>query len=310
MSVAGGLHNAFDIAADAGCDCVQVFVKNQRQWAARRLTDEDLIAWRAAALRTEIAPVVAHATYLINLASPDDALWRRSIDAYVIELERCAALGIGGLVVHPGAHLGAGEVTGCRRVSDALRLILDRTSDLQLAHLHGSNRSEGRSSNGRPTLPGTFGPPQIWLEVTAGQGSCLGHRFEHLRDMIDVAGADQRIGVCFDTCHALAAGYRFDTPERFAETFGAFDRILGLHRLGCFHLNDSQREAGSRVDRHTHVGRGHVGRAAFRLIVNDARFRSLPMILETPKGEDPRGRDYDRLNLAALRRMLARPKAR
>lgn len=308
MSVAGGLHNAFDIAADAGCDCVQVFVKNQRQWAARPLTDEDLIAWQAAARRTGIAPVVAHATYLINLASPDDALWHRSIDAYVIELDRCAALGVAGLVVHPGAHLSAGEAAGCRRVADALRITLDRTAGLNVAELGASPTGGGAEPIDGYTGRAARRSPQIWLEVTAGQGSCLGHRFEHLRDMIDAAGADERIGVCFDTCHALAAGYRFDTAQSFVDTFGAFDRILGLHRLRCFHLNDSQREAGSRVDRHTHIGRGHVGRGAFRLIVNDARFRSLPMILETPKGEDARGRDYDRLNLAALRRMLARPR--
>jgi deoxyribonuclease-4 len=144
---------------------------------------------------------------------------------------------------------------------------------------------------------------EVWLEITAGQGSCLGHRFEHLGDVLGAVREARRIGVCFDTCHAVAAGYRLDAPEPYAAAWEEFDRCIGLDRLRCFHLNDSQREAGSRVDRHTHIGRGHVGREAFRRIVTDPRFTELPMILETPKGSDPRGRDYDRINLAALRRL-------
>lgn len=279
MSVAGGLYNAFDIAAGAGCDCVQVFVKNQRQWAARPLTDQDTSAWHAARKRTGISPVVAHATYLINLASPADENWRKSIAAFVVELDRCDALGIRGLVVHPGAHLGAGESAGCRRVAAALDIVREQT---------GGTAAE------------------VWLEITAGQGSSLGWRFEELRDILGQVRDASRIGVCFDTCHALAAGYRFDTPERYADTFGAFDRTIGLRRLRCFHLNDSRRKLGSRVDRHTHIGKGHVGRGAFRQIVNDPRFRKVPMILETPKGTDARGRDLDRINLAVLRRMVRR----
>lgn len=277
MSVAGGLHNAFDIAAAAGCDCLQVFVKNQRQWAARPLRDEEIAAWHAARQRTAIGPVVAHASYLINLASPDAAVWRRSLDAYVDELQRCEPLGIVGLVVHPGAHLGAGPAAGCERVATALREILDRLGAARVRPL---------------------------LEITAGQGSCLGHRFEELRDMIAGANGDQRIGVCFDTCHALAAGYRFDDDASYAATLAEFDRVIGLGRLACFHLNDSEKPLGSRVDRHARIGGGHVGRGAFERLVNDARLAHLPMILETPKGTDERGRDLDRLNLALLRKMV------
>jgi deoxyribonuclease-4 len=278
MSIAGGLYNAFDIAAAAGCDCLQVFVKNQRQWNARPLRDDEIAAWRAAAARTRIGPVIAHATYLINLASPDEGTWRKSIDAYLIELQRCELLDIESLVVHPGAHLGSGEIAGCRRVAAALDEVLRRLGPARV----------------RPAL-----------EITAGQGTCIGHRFEHLRDIIAACRNQERLSICFDTCHALAAGYRFDTDKSYSETFDAFSRAIGLDRLACFHLNDSARPLGSRVDRHTHIGEGHVGRAAFRRIVTDPRFAHVPMILETPKGEDDRGRDYDRLNLGRLRRMAA-----
>lgn len=279
MSIAGGLHRAIDLAEAAGCDCVQVFVKNQRQWSARPLRDDEIAAWHAAQQRTGIAPAIAHATYLINLASPDNAIWQRSIAACADELRRCSALRIRGLVIHPGAHMGCGEAAGCRRVADALRIILDEFDDPIVRPL---------------------------LEITAGQGTCLGHRLEHLAGMIDRSGRPERIGICFDTCHALAAGYRFDTDETYAATFDELDRRLGIARIECFHLNDSRRECGSRVDRHTHVGEGYVGRSAFRRIVTDPRFRNVPMILETPKGTDNRGRDLDRINLQRLRR-LARP---
>lgn len=277
MSIAGGMHNAFDVAVAAGCDCLQVFVKNQRQWNARPLNEEELATWHATATRTKITPVVAHATYLINLASPDDANRQKSIDAYLVELQRCEQLGIESLVVHPGAHMGAGEAAACHRVADALNEILDRLGPARV----------------RPAL-----------EITAGQGSCIGHRFEHLADIIGSTKSPDRIAVCFDTCHALAAGYQFDTDEMYAATFAAFDRAVGLKKLACFHLNDSQKPLGSRVDRHTHIGEGYVGRDAFRRIVTDPRLTGVPMILETPKGEDNRGRDFDRLNLERLRRML------
>jgi len=277
MSIAGGLHLAFDIAERAGCDCLQVFVKNQRQWDAKPLVDAEIESWRAAEKRTGIGPVVAHATYLINLASPDPANRRKSIDAYLAELQRCEQLGITALVVHPGAHLGEGDSVGCRKVADALDQILDRLGPTRV----------------RPAL-----------EITAGQGSSLGHRFEHIRDMIADCKAGDRLAVCFDTCHALAAGYRFDTDETYAETIDAFDRTIGLNRLACFHLNDSAKPLGSRVDRHTHIGQGCVGADAFRRIVTDSRLTQFPMILETPKGEDEHGQDHDRLNLALLRKFV------
>jgi len=281
LSVAGGLHLALEEAQRLEFQCVQIFVKNQRQWAARPLDDAAVQTWRDTAARTGIAPAVAHASYLVNLASPDETLWERSIRAFIEELHRCDQLGVAGLVLHPGAHLGGGVSVGCRRVAAAIDRIVAETSG---------------------------GTTQIWLEITAGQGSSLGSRFEEIGEMIAATPDATRIGVCFDTCHALAAGYQFDTAERYAATFDEFERAIGLSRLKCFHLNDSVRECGSRVDRHAHLDRGHVGRTAFARILQDPRFAGLPMILETPKGKDPEsGSDFDTINLALLRELALHP---
>jgi len=278
MSIAGGLHRAFDEAVRVGCDCMQVFVKNQRQWRSTPLTDEAVRLWREAAQRSGINPVVAHDTYLINLASPDDALWHRSIDAFVEELTRCEQLGIRCLVTHPGSHVGAGESHGLRRVARAFDVIHRRTRGIHVRTL---------------------------LETTAGQGTSLGHRFEHLAEILGSVREPERLGVCVDTCHVFAAGYELRSPDGYEATMRELDRLIGLDRVGCLHVNDSQRERGSRVDRHAHIGRGKLGRAAFRNVVTDPRFLGLPMILETPKGMDARGRNLDRVNLATLRRLCA-----
>ncbi|HOW18560.1 MAG TPA: deoxyribonuclease IV [Phycisphaerae bacterium] len=278
MSIAGGLHNAFAEARRVGCDCMQVFVKNQRQWRSRPLTDDDIRLWHVAAGQTAITPVVAHDTYLINLASPDDALWKRSIEAFVDELTRCEPLSILYLVTHPGSHVGAGEAYGLRRVARAINEIQRQTRGFRV---------------------------RVLLETTAGQGTSLGHRFEHLAAILARVREPERVGVCVDTCHVFAAGYDLITPEGYAATMAELDRVVGLSLVRCFHVNDSQRERGSRVDRHEHIGRGRLGRDAFRHLVNDSRFAGRPMILETPKGRDARGRDLDRVNLAALRRLLA-----
>jgi deoxyribonuclease-4 len=277
MSIAGGLHNAFAEAQRVGGDCMQVFVKNQRQWRGTRLTEEDVRLWNEAARRTGVAPVVAHDTYLINLASPDDALWSRSIEAFVDELTRCERLGIAHLVTHPGSHVGAGESYGLRRIARALNEIHRRARGLRV---------------------------QTLLETTAGQGTSLGHRFEHLAAIIARIREGERLGVCVDTCHVFAAGYDLVTTEGYEATMAELDRAVGLSLVRCFHVNDSQRERGSRVDRHAHVGRGKLGRAAFRHLVNDGRFVGVPMIIETPKGKDARGRDWDRVTLNLLRRLV------
>jgi deoxyribonuclease-4 len=279
VSIAGGLHTAFDRAVQTGCEVLQVFVKNQRQWKAPALRNEDLQLWRDARAQAGLDTIVAHDTYLINLAAPDEVVWRRSIDALLDELTRCQSLGISGLVTHPGCHMGIGEVAGIRRIAQAIDLIHEQAAGFTT---------------------------RILLEITAGQGSSIGHRFAHIADILGQVRQPERLGVCFDTCHAFAAGYELGAPEGYARTMADFDQIIGLKGIACFHMNDSRKPLGSRVDRHEAIGKGCMGREPFRNLINDPRFAGIPMILETPKGQDERGRDLDRLNLAALRRLIAR----
>ena len=278
VSVSGGLHTAFERAVAAGCDVIQVFVKNQRQWRARPLGEVEIEAWQQARRQAGIETVFAHDTYLINLAAPGDTIWSQSLTAFHDELLRCEQLGIVGLVAHPGAHMGAGEAAGIRRIAKALDLVHKQTEGFRVKTL---------------------------LEITAGQGTSIGHRFEHIAAIIDLVQHPERIGVCFDTCHAFAAGYELRTAEGYAQTMETFARVIGLERIRCFHINDSLKPLGSRVDRHAAIGKGCLGRAAFRHIINDSRFFGLPMLIETPKGVDERGRDLDRLNISTLRRLVA-----
>ncbi len=274
-SIAGGLHKAFDRAASVGCDAVQIFVKPNRSWAVPSLSEEDVERFRAKAASTGIRPVVAHTSYLLNLASPKDDLWRRSIDTLIIELERCGRLGVPWLVLHPGAHVGSGEDAGLARMARAL----------------------GEVHRATPTLR-----TQILLETTAGQGTKLGYRFEHLAWLLNHTPRGERLGICLDTCHVFAAGYELRSPEGYAATMGAFDRVVGLERLKALHLNDSKGELGGRRDRHQHIGQGHIGLAGFRHVLHDPRLADLPALLETPKGDDLH---EDRENLAVLRALLA-----
>ena len=275
MSISGGLHKAFGHGERAGCDTIQIFSKNQQQWRGKPLTDQDIAQFKAEQQRTGFGPIVVHDSYLINLASPSDELWEKSIAAFADELERCAALGIPYLVTHPGAHTGSGEEAGLLREAEALNRLFEQ---------------------------GTGGDVMVLLETTAGQGSCLGHRFEHLARLIELTRRPERLGVCVDTCHILAAGYDIRTAEACAATLAEFDRVVGVERIKAFHLNDSQKDLGSRVDRHAHIGQGCVGLEGFRAIVNDPRFAGLPMILETPKGDDL-AEDIE--NLAKLRDLIA-----
>lgn len=279
MSTAGGLHTAFDRAVEAGCDCMQVFVKNQRQWRAAPLDEASIAAWNSARQTTGITTIVAHDAYLINLAAPDKTIWNKSIDAFCDELTRCGQTGIRFLVTHPGSHTGSGEAAGIRRVAEALDIIFDRMGD-----------------GGATTL----------LEITAGQGTNLGHRFEHLRDIIAAVKSAMPLAVCLDTCHMFAAGYDIATDEGYAATVDAIKKTVGIKTVRCIHMNDSKKPLGSRVDRHEHIGKGAMGRSAFGRFVNDRRFARVPMILETPKEKDARGRDMDRVNLALLRKMARR----
>ena len=274
MSISGGLHKAFGHGERAGCEALQIFSKNQQQWRAKPLTEADIAMFKAEHQRCGAWPLAVHDSYLINLATPGDELWEKSIAAFGEELERCAALGIPYLVTHPGAHTGAGEEAGLQREAEALNRLFEA---------------------------GTGGDTLVLLETTAGQGSCLGYRFEHLATLIELVGQPERIGVCVDTCHLLAAGYDIRTPAACAATFDEFGRVVGIERIKAFHLNDSQKDLGSRVDRHSHIGTGFVGLEGFRAIVNDPRFADIPMILETPKGDDL-AEDIE--NLAKLRSLI------
>jgi deoxyribonuclease IV len=275
MSVAGGHDRAVRAAHGIGFATVQLFTKNNNQWNAKPLTDAQVAAFRTALDETGVGRPVAHNSYLINLASPDDALWEKSIQAMAVEVERAEALGIADLVCHPGAHLGTGEEAGLARIARGLDEVHRRTRGVAV---------------------------RIDLETTAGQGTCLGHRFEHLGRILDLVVEPERLGVCVDTCHIFAAGYSLATPEQYNTTIDALGRAVGLGRVRVWHLNDSRRECGSRVDRHEAIGRGRMGLEPFRHVVNDPRFAAVPMVLETPKGQQE-GEDLDAINLRTLRQL-------
>lgn len=282
MSIEGGLPRAVDRAQQVDATALQVFVKSSRQWAGKPLAKAEAAAFRRRVEEAGLAEhTLAHAGYLINLASPEAAARRRSAGALADELARCSRLGIPFLVLHPGSHLGSGVEAGLNRVVEILdRLLLPR-----------------KSGRGGASEPGVT----VLLETTAGQGSNLGHRFEQIGWILDRARCAERLGVCFDTCHVLAAGYEFRDAASYRETLRGFERAIGIERLLAFHLNDSKQPLGSRKDRHEQIGRGEVGLEPFRLILRDRRFRNLPMLLETPKGPDLR---EDAENLSILRAML------
>lgn len=276
MSIAGGYYKAVISAAKAGCDCVQIFTKNNNQWRAKPLTPSDGEKFRDALAEHEITNPLSHASYLINLASPKPELRAKSIDAMVIELERANALSIPYVVFHPGSFTTSSEEEGLDAIVDSLNQIHQQTDKLQSMPL---------------------------LENTAGQGSNLGWRFEHLASIIEQAKSPDRIGVCIDTCHTFAAGYPLGTNQDFESTVSAMDRAFGLDKIKALHLNDSKKEFGSRKDRHEHIGEGEMGLEPFRLLLNDARFEHIPMYLETEKGERD-GLDMDEMNLQTLRGLI------
>ena len=273
-SIAGGLYKAFTRAASVGCEAVQIFVKPNRSWAVPALGDEDVALFRAEAKATAIQPVVAHTSYLLNLASPKDDLWHKSIKTLIIEVERCDRLGVPWLVLHPGAHVGSGEEAGLGRMARGL------------GEVHRATRSS---------------QTRVLLETMAGQGTKLGYCFEHLAWLLEETPEGERLGICLDTCHVYAAGYELRTPEGYAATMESFDRVIGLERLKALHLNDSRGELGSRKDRHEHIGEGQIGLEGFQNVLNDPRLRDLPGLLETPKSDDLH---EDEENLAILRRLM------
>lgn len=274
MSIAGGLEKSVDRAEQAGCDALQIFTKNGNQWKAKPISDEQVELYKSRLAASEIHPVVAHDSYLINLASPVDELWEKSIDAFRIELERCELLGVPYLVTHPGSFVKSTEEEGIARIAQALNRINTDLAGYQVMAL---------------------------LETTAGQGSNIGWRFEQLAAIMAQVTAQERVGYCFDTCHVFAAGYEIRTPEGYAETMDAFDSFLGLDKLKVFHFNDSKKEFGSRRDRHDHIGAGEIGLEGFRNIVNDPRFVEHAALLETPKSDDLH---EDIENLATLRGLV------
>lgn len=277
-SIGGGYHKAVERAHQCGCDCVQLFTKNTNQWSANEITQDEAQQFRAALKILAVTQPIAHDSYLINLASPDRRLWQRSVAAFVEEFRRAETLGIPYLVTHPGAYTSGTEQGGLRNVVRALDEVHAQTHDLGVRCL---------------------------LETTAGQGTSLGWRFEQLAAIIHAVKDPDRLGVCFDTCHVFAAGYALGTPREYDAAMCEFDRLVGLDRIKAFHLNDSRRPLGSRVDRHEHIGQGHLGLEPFRLLLADSRFLEVPMYLETPKGQQ-NGVDCDAINLQTLRGLLYR----
>ncbi len=283
MSIAGGLPRAVDRAKASRCDALQIFTKSAGQWRARDLPRDEVALFRRRVEETGISPVVAHNSYLINVAAAAPALRSQSIAALGEELDRAELLGLDGLVMHPGSYTTGTEEEGLRAIGRAI------------ADLVKSRRRQR---------------VKVILEHTAGQGTNLGHRFEHLSTILGHVNGSPRVGVCLDTCHLLTAGYDLCTSEGYAATFTEFDRIVGLDRLLVFHLNDSKKPCGSRVDRHEHIGKGCLGIEPFRRLLNDSRFAHLPMLLETPKLESAASKrrsdvdPWDARNLRTLRKLI------
>lgn len=276
LSIAGGLHNALLEAEKLGCETVQVFTKNQQQWKCSPLGAEPIANWRSHCDRLKFKQTVSHDSYLINLASPDPALRQKSIELFMVELSRCVALKIPYLVTHPGAHMGEGEAIGLRRVAAALN------------EVHAVVPADGVIT---------------CLEITAGQGSSLGYKLEHLAEIISLVAAPRRLGVCLDTAHLFAAGYDY-RGRKYAAFRKQVQKTVGLSRVKVLHINDSKKDLGSRVDRHEHIGRGKIGVEGFKPFVRDEAFAKVPKILETEKGKDEQGRSWDAVNLEVLRSLM------
>lgn len=280
LSIAGGYYKAVDAAAALGLQTVQLFTKNNNQWAGKPLTDDDVRMFREAVIRTGIQRPCAHNSYLINLASPDDVLWEKSLNALVEELHRAEQLGLEGVVMHPGSFVSSSEDEGQSRIIKGLDEAHRRTAGFRC---------------------------QYWLETTAGQGSCLGHRFEQIGHVLQEVREPERLGVCVDSCHIFAAGYPLQEKAEYEATMDEFEQTIGIHKIRAWHLNDSKKPLGSRVDRHEHIGEGHLGIEPFRHLVNDPRFADTPMYLETEKGERD-GINLDAMNLATLQSLMSKPR--
>ena len=275
MSIAGGYYKAVHLAHDAGCDCVQLFTKNNNQWRAKPIDQSEATRFQKALRELDIFAPISHCSYLINLASPKDELRQKSIEAMLVELQRADLLGIRYVVMHPGSFTTSTEQEGLDQIARSIDTIFTRSA-----------------------------PPsaKILLETTAGQGSNLGWKFEHLKSIIQACDAKSQLGVCLDTCHMFAAGYPLAAPEDYDRTMDKLLKQVGIRRIKAIHLNDSKKPFGSRLDRHEHIGQGEMGLEPFRNLLHDERFSKVPMYLETPKGEED-GEDLDVMNLRTLRQL-------
>lgn len=274
MSIAGGVSRSPGRAKDVGANAIQIFTKNNTQWHAAPLVQKEIAAFHENARSLDVTVFASHTCYLINLASPDETILEKSREAFVDEMDRADALSIPNLVFHPGAHTGAGEEEGLRRIVESLDWACEQ----------------------RPSSKVT-----LTIETTAGQGTGLGHRFEQIAHILESLENPNRFGVCVDTCHIFAGGYDISTQHGYDETMREFDRLIGVERIRLFHVNDSKTPLGSRVDRHEHIGKGKIGIDGFRFLLNDRRFHKTPMILETPKGEKG---EEDKINLRVLRGLI------
>jgi deoxyribonuclease-4 len=275
MSIGGGAHMAIERARSIDCTAMQIFVKNNMQWFARPLTREEIFSFLEHRQRGQLLSIFAHANYLINLAATNPQFQANSLRALSEELTRADQLGLPFLVLHPGAHLGAGEEAGLNKIVASIDKVFRKLPKVKT---------------------------RIALETTAGQGSCLGHTFEHIAYIIENVRQPERLCVCLDTAHVFAAGYDIGNETEIRKTFRQFDRTIGLGRLAAIHLNDSKTARGSRVDRHEHIGQGKIGLNAFRFIMRDRRFGKIPKVLETPKGKELR---EDVQNLKTLRALVS-----
>ena len=275
MSIAGGFEKSVERGLRVGCDTMQIFSKSNNQWEAAPITEEQAARFRQAVKASGIGPVFSHTAYLINVGSPDSQTQQKSVKALQVEVERATALGLSFVVLHPGSHKETGEEACLKKIAGSVAEVVKATA--------GS-------------------PVKVLYEIAAGQGSCVGHRFEHLATLLKLTGHPDRVGICLDTCHLFAAGYDIRTPAAYKKTFEEFDRIVGIQRVEAIHLNDSKKELGSRVDRHEQIGQGQIGLEAFRCLMNDKRFSHLPMVLETPKDDETMAEDV--INLKILRGLV------
>lgn len=277
LSIAGGVAGAIRRARELGFQTVQIFVKNQRQWVGPPLKTDDIAAWNRESESDDFGPAVAHATYLINLASCDPAIRDKSRGAFADELLRCDQLKIPYLVVHPGSAVGQERTAAIKRVADSINLVCEQCPALRVMPL---------------------------LETTAGQGSTLGSSFAELAAILTQLRQPDRVGICIDTCHVFAAGYDIRTRAGYDGLVNEAAREVGLERVRCWHLNDSRGDCGSRIDRHEHIGRGKIGKSGFAYVINDSRWSGLALILETAKEKDEHGQDWDCVNLRTLQALM------